>query len=468
VKPQHGSQWIGSASLFQVLLVACLLSCSWPVLAADQTATLELKPGPYLLLDDWLLASVSNATLRPVQLTRDELAAAPLITAADHHPFQPYFTILRSAETGSFRLWYGVPTEDLNPNQSRVAYLESADGIHWTNAPRILAVGPVQFGTSVIDDGPQSPDPTRRYKLGWYFNDGLKIATSADGLQWNPLSNEVLLRHNHDINGIFHDPLRGRYLAIVSFYIEGPNWTGRRRITKQSVSTNLLAWSEPKAILTPDERDSGETQFYAMDGFLRRGPLLVGMVKVLRDDLKADDPPNPPDAYGIGYTTVGWTRDGEHWTRQRDAFLDRNPRSGAWDHAHAWIDEQVLVGDDLYLYYAGYKSGHKVNRFQERQIGLLRTKRDRYVGYVSAPEGWLRTRPVKLAPGRWFVNADASHGSVEIRALGLDGRSKAATAPISGDSVKTAVRWQPAPPMDQPVILEFRLRNATLFGFELE
>ena len=35
------------------------------------------------------------------------------------------------------------------------------------------------------------------------------------------------------------------------------------------------------------------------------------MVKVLRDDLKADSPPDPPDAYGIGYTTLAWSQDGD-------------------------------------------------------------------------------------------------------------------------------------------------------------
>ena len=111
------------------------------------------------------------------------------------------------------------------------------------------------------------------------------------------------------------------------------------------------------------------------------------MVKVLRDDLKADQPPEPRDAYGIGYTTLAWTRDGEHWTRDREKFFDRHPQHGAWDHAHAWIDEQVPVGDEVYLYYGGYKSGHKVNRFEERQIGLVKMKRDRYVAREAGADG---------------------------------------------------------------------------------
>jgi len=73
------------------------------------------------------------------------------------------------------------------------------------------------------------------------------------------------------------------------------------------------------------------------------------MVKVLRDDLKSDSSPDPPDAYGIGYTTLAWSHDGEHWVRDREPFFDRSSQRGAWDRAHAWIDEQVPVGDEVYL-----------------------------------------------------------------------------------------------------------------------
>ena len=53
--------------------------------------------------------------------------------------------------------------------------------------------------------------------------------------------------------------------------------------------------------------------------------------------------------YGIGYTTLAWSHDGEHWVRDREPFFDRSSQRGAWDRAHAWIDEQVPVGDEVYL-----------------------------------------------------------------------------------------------------------------------
>ncbi|MCH5374438.1 MAG: hypothetical protein JJ992_10695, partial [Planctomycetes bacterium] len=40
--------------------------------------------------------------------------------------------------------------------------------------------------------------------------------------------------------------------------------------------------------------------------YINRGDLLIGMVKVLRDDLVAEGV--PAGAYGVGYTSLAWTR----------------------------------------------------------------------------------------------------------------------------------------------------------------
>ena len=213
-----------------------------------------------------------------------------------------------------------------------------------------------------------------------------------------------------------------------------------------------------------------------MDGYLRRGDLLIGMVKVLRDDLKADSPPDPPDAYGIGYTTLAWSHDGEHWVRDREPFFDRAPPRGAWDHAHAWIDEQVPVGDEVYLYYAGYRRGHKVNRFEERQIGLVTMKRDRYVAREAGSSGGSFRTPLVILNGEAMtLNTDARAGSVRVQLLTpggepVPGFTKTDCEMIRGDVLAAPVRW--ARPLsvlaDRPVRLEFFLENARLFAFDLQ
>lgn len=435
-----------------------------------------LRPGPHLFVDDFLIEAASNVTRRVNVPRRDPALSNPIVTGKEDGCFQPYLTVLRDAGTGRFRLWYGLRTEDFNLGRSRLGYLESADGLHWQRPHRALSnPGTIQFGISVLDEGPGFTPPAERFKYAYYLDTGLKLALSPDGLNWTPPSPGVLLRHNHDINGLHWDALRQRYVATVSFGVSGAAWSGSRRVTAHSFSTNLRDWSEPWLVLTPDDRrDEGETQFYAMDGYLRRGDLILGMVKVLRDDLKADDPPVPPDAYGIGYTTLAWTRDGEHWTRDPAKFFDRDPRPGAWDHAHAWIDEQLPVGDEVFLYYAGYQSGHKVNRFEERQIGLVRMKRDRYVAREGAA-GRLRTPLLVLHGTRLSLNLEAPAGEVRVQVLDerdrpLPGLAFGDGEPLTGDALELPVRWRGAlaQARGQPVRLEFFLRNARLFAFGLE
>jgi hypothetical protein len=70
-----------------------------------------------------------------------------------------------------------------------------------------------------------------------------------------------------------------------------------------------------------------------------------------------------------------------------------------------------------------YSRVRKVERFRERQIGLVRIQGDHYVlrGAGDA-EGRLRARVVTLDASRLTVNADASKGSLRAQVSGLAGR----------------------------------------------
>jgi hypothetical protein len=284
----------------------------------------------------------------------------------------------------------------------------------------------------------------------------------------------VVLPHNHDINSLHWDPIREKYTAFVSKYEEGPTWKGRRRHTHQSVSDDCVTWEKPWPIITPDDtKDEGETQFYCMSGMLARGDTLVATLKVLRDDLPAD--PGGP-VQGIGYTVLAWSHDGRTWTRDREPFIPRNPDKDAWDHAMTWADCQLPVGDEVFIYYGGYKRGHKVDRFTERQVGLVRMKRDRYVSRdAGATPGVLRTPLVTLAGKGLTLNAAAVGG--EIRAQILDAVGKPLPGftykdctPVKSDSLYEHLKWKRS--LDRlgarPVKLELTLRNAKLYALGVE
>src|ERR1043165_3334173 len=188
-------------------------------------------------------------------------------------------------------LWYGVP---VNGGQSHLAYLESLDGIHWLRPHRVLEdPARIAFGASVLDEGPAYPDHERRYKFAWY-NGGMMLARSADGLQWTADPPQPVITGINDILHLARDTARNRYIAVFGFpsrpedgYKGKPHHAqeGYRRCVGQSTSADCLSWTTPRRIFAPDNQDDGITEFYSIGGVVTRGDMLIGLLKVLPGDL---------------------------------------------------------------------------------------------------------------------------------------------------------------------------------------
>lgn len=438
--------------------------------------------GDWLLLDERNILAVDHLQRVTGQPVRH---GEPVVDGAVDGNFQPYMSVVRDAASGRWRMWYNVPKTKGNWGESSLALIESANGIRWERPHRVLETPPIQFGASVIDEGPAFPDKANRFKAAWHKDNGLQVAVSPDGLQWSPLAPGPVLRHNHDIDAIDWDPVRRRYMAFVSVAAKlDPAWPEGRRIPHMSTSDDLIHWRDPWPVVVPDTaspREQGETQFYCMAGVIERGGLLIGLVKVLRDDLNtepgltASDLGDSRPHAGLGYTVLAWSSDGEHWRRDTQPFLDRNSEPGTWDRAHAWADEQVLHGDEVFLYYGGYKLGHKGERFTTRQVGLARMKRDRYAGYAaSGPHPGTLRSPVRTWKAQSLtVNADIRG---ELRAALCEpsgkfvpGFSFADCQPLRGDTVAQPVNWtgNSASLSGRAVQVVFQIRNGTVFAFSL-
>ena len=209
-----------------------------------------------------------------------------------------------------------------------------------------------------------------------------------------------------------------------------------------------------------------------MSGVIARGDLLIGTLKVLRDEVVAEGA--PAGAFGVGYTTLAWSRDGEHWERDREAFMPRNPEPGTWDHAMTWADCQLLVGDEIYIYYGGYSWGHKWERFTQRQIGLARMPLDRYVSRDAGEErGTLLTPLITLDSSKMTVNAKVD-GGLQVRILDeldkpIPGFDWTDCKVIKGDSIRHLVQWKKSLSTlkGKSIKLEFAMRNTQVYGFIL-
>jgi hypothetical protein len=486
---------------------------------ADESEPLALSKGPHLLLDDYLIAESKGVERKVVPPAR--FLDGPIVTGSlDHQNWQPFLTVLHDPEAATgkqFRMWYNVDVVD-DPRDGqwygKTGYLESADGVHWPGPYQRLETltedGRVRFGASVLDDGPKHPVPSERYKM-LYFDAGERVgprvAFSPDGVNWSVHGGgqPILPKTpSDDIWTAAYDPLRGRYFLIGKYY--GPaEWTNaegerlkfsiRRYFT--SFSPDFKGWSDPEGLVySPDEGDAGVTQWYGAAGFQTRGDVIVGFLRVLRDDLTAEGAPEEAvranntgfagvganqlggrGGAGMGYTVLTWSRDGETWHRDRhgDPFLAPDPKVGAWDHAMAWVGSSVVVGDELYLYYAGYRWGHKYQHSVDRQFGLVTVLRDRFVARQAGREGGtLTTRTLTLAAEELTLNVDAEMGEVRVQATTAAGEPIPGyrfddCPPIAADALAAAVRWKaPLAALNgQAIRLDFSLKNARLFAFEL-
>jgi len=440
---------------------------------------IKLGPGPHLFIDDYLIAHqefLSRTVNQPVKLPD------PIVTGGKDgdRNFQPWLSVLQDESTGRFRMWYSIPE---SRQQTHLGYIESEDGVHWIRPYRVLAdPDTIRFNISIIDRGVDYEKPDERFVFGYYYDGGLKVAVSPDGLEWRMLTKKTLVKHNQDCNSLQWDPIRKQFLFIGQMKLKiKPDWEEKRRIPHQSVSKDLLNWEPMWPVIMPKigaPIEAGETQFYAMSGIIARGDLLIGLVKVLRDDLNATPGKTAKEmgdmdrkAAGIGYTVLAWSRDGRIWQRDHEVFLPNALHPEAWDHANAWGASQLVVGDEIFVYYVGYKRGHKVARYDERQIGLARMPLDRYVSReADLNAGTLITKPVIFDAEAMTINAKII-GSLRVRLLDVNRKpvTEFEWFDLSGNSVAHAVKWSAELKKlgQKPVHIEFQLQDAQLFGFNL-
>ncbi len=466
-----------------------------------QEPPIVLDVGPQLFIDDFLVQSSENVT-RVVSQPRRTLPGPIVTSDLGFQSAQNSVNVLRNPGTGRFRMWYNASRTESEEAVTyfgpSLAYRESDDGVIWNGPLQRLALEHT-YDAGVIDEGPDFQPAEERFKLVYMlslkkpYSDPeyvkTRIAFSPDGLNWTwystvdtlfPGHGSSSLRNWGDILHSYYDPIRQQYGLFFRLYepytwmnAEGITQTVSIRRTGFTTSQDFKQWSEPVVIFSPDDKDSGVTQWYGGPASVqRRGDLLIGMVKELRDDAVVSGAPE--GAFGMGYTVLAWTRDGVNWQRDRytDPFFLPDPTAGAWDHAHAWIDSILPVGDELYLYYGGYRWGHKYKPTLDRQLGLVKLPRDRYVARKAYCEvGKLWTPPVVLNAGDMALNLDTTHGWIDLRVLDTLGSELTRCERLSGINQLDAkvVCEQPLSTfLGQPIQLEFSMQNASLYALYME
>jgi hypothetical protein len=148
--------------------------------AADRA--LEIGLGPQLFLDDYLIDRRDGLARRVQSPKRQRV---PVLDSKDFGTTQPYLTVLRDGDAGTFRIWYN--------HGPALWHAESADGVRWAKA-RVAWDLPRNYAANLVDDQGRESHPDRRYKLAdWQAtrskedkdgdDKGMCVAFSQDGLR---------------------------------------------------------------------------------------------------------------------------------------------------------------------------------------------------------------------------------------------------------------------------------------------
>lgn len=374
---------------------------------------MSITKGTYLFLDgDWLeIDDVVRTVPRP-----QRHRATPVITNGKHHCANFSHTVIKNSGPG-YTCWYVAADEATL--QRYTARSTSPDGYNWTVPTQIDGTFTREF-SDILDEGAPGPE---RYKGYRKSNDGPPrwygcLMLSPDGVKWHEYGRVTPAEY-----GETWQPYKfggNGYGLLHRWNIQDYEWTDKEgdhhqntikdptfvRCIGMTNSIDPRNYPASKLLFAPDSQDSGETQFYAVSGIVKRGQYYVGFLHVLRDDLIATGA--KPGAYGTGYSVLIWSKDGVTWRRSREPFLLPNFTAGTWDHAVTWIDSIIPVGNEIRLYYGGYQHGHKV--FTDRQIGVVKIKKDRFM----AATGVMRTRPFINVANLLHLNLD---GAVTVRLL---------------------------------------------------
>jgi len=458
---------------------------------------LDIGSKPQFFLDNYIIENTFELQRKMNHPRRFE--KNPILDAATFKTTQPFLSVIYDPEYkgGKYRLWYN--------REEPIYHVESSDGLHWEE-PQVAWDLERAYGVGVVDDRERERDPARKFKaMNWQSTrskegkpgdvGGLYVGYSADGFNFKRIPRPVLPTWPEDypvisyfgagdISKPYWDPFNQIYACIYKiFLIPGESYTPGpkssvwlRRVIGISFSDDFVNWTEPFRIIIPDDMDRGLFEYYAMGGVHVRGDLMIGLIRTLNDHLPHET--DMPDAEGIGATALAISRDGKSWHRFREPFLDRNLEVGSWDRAMTWASDVLPVGDQLYIYYGGYKSGHKTDKRTGRQIGVAFLKRDRYMSLAGGEWGGeMVTKPFLFKGDKLVLNIDTfSDGCawIELR----DGnnntfenyRFEDCEVIKSTDCLEYTVTWNGSANVQQlegkPIRLALRLKQGELFTFQ--
>ncbi|MCL4859417.1 MAG: GntR family transcriptional regulator [Caldilineaceae bacterium] len=400
----------------------------------------------------------------------------------------PTATVLYDVERMRYQLWYHG-YEQLSPREEvfSLCYATSIDGVHWAKP----ALGVCEFGGSAANNlvmprgdarvgdvtsatlllapaGENRATYTMIYYGAGIHSAGVCLALSDDGLRWRLASDAPFGMNGAEPVGdtlyCIPDPAADRVVA----YYRIPLRARPQATLGRMESHDLRHWTGHRAILTGDDQDPPDAEPLGLTPF-RYGELTLGLLWMHRRN------------EGSTELQLVCSRDGDQWARvgDRRPFLPVGA-PGAFDH-HAVMRATipVVVGNELWLYYAGASLPSTGWKGPSYQIGLATLTLDRFVALEAEnEEGSVTTRAIPCTDQtQLLVNAVVNPGGyllvevLDANGEAIVGFSRDEAVPFTDNAVYHPITWKTQDDLatltGRAVSFHFILRNAALYAFRL-
>ena len=219
----------------------------------------------FIFFDDFMISSKRGVRRRVFKPVKAGSFYQEGITSGSSVVYVP--------EKKQYYLYYNFLPDRSKDWDRESHYAVSSDGIEFKPMGRVPSVA--QTGAYIIYRDDFTDKPEERYKsviMKVNKEDTTKargyVAISHDALHWNTDTDYLISRHASDTaNNIFYNEVLGKYQIICrGAHVD-------RRIVSL-FSKDLLNWTDPQVVLSPNPFDVEYTQYYGMTVYPDKGYFL--------------------------------------------------------------------------------------------------------------------------------------------------------------------------------------------------